>query len=398
MSGLLVLGLASGLLAGAGALEYSLHRRRLRQIPVRIHVSGTRGKSSVTRLLAAGLRKAGRRTCAKTTGTLPRMILPDAEEIPVFRPQGANIIEQTRIVSLATALEAEAFVVECMALKPELHWLSEDKLVRATHGVITNCRADHLDVMGPTEQDVARAMAGMIPIDGTLFTAEKRHLAILEAAARDRGTKLVAVTDEDRAAVSPADLARFSYTEHVDNVALSLKVLASLGVSREVALEGMWRAKPDPGALTEHRLNFFGRRIMFINGFAANDPESSAQVWEMAKARHPDISHRIVVFNLRVDRVSRTTQLARDVSFWHDADAVVLMGTGSYQFARVALRDTNQRHRFVYADAARIEDTFEQILGACGKNSLVVGLGNIGGQGLALIRYFRNRSSMEVAL
>jgi hypothetical protein len=36
-------------------------------IPVRIHVNGIRGKSSVTRLIAAALREAGIRTVAKTT-------------------------------------------------------------------------------------------------------------------------------------------------------------------------------------------------------------------------------------------------------------------------------------------------------------------------------------------
>ena len=47
------------------------------RIPIRIHINGTRGKSSVTRLVAAGLRKGGIRTIAKTTGTYPRIILED---------------------------------------------------------------------------------------------------------------------------------------------------------------------------------------------------------------------------------------------------------------------------------------------------------------------------------
>jgi len=81
-----------------GAAEFVLHRRALFKIPIRIHVNGTRGKSSVTRLVAAGLRAAGVKTCAKTTGTLARMILPDGSELPIYRPAGANIIEQKRIV------------------------------------------------------------------------------------------------------------------------------------------------------------------------------------------------------------------------------------------------------------------------------------------------------------
>jgi len=42
------------------------HRRNLRAISLRIHVAGTRGKSTTTRLIAAGLRAAGHKVVAKT--------------------------------------------------------------------------------------------------------------------------------------------------------------------------------------------------------------------------------------------------------------------------------------------------------------------------------------------
>src|SRR5690606_30516118 len=160
-------------LISAGGAELALHRRNLARIPIRVHVNGTRGKSSVTRLTAAALREAKIVTCAKTPGTLARMILPDGRELPIFRPAGANIIEQRRIVAAAAANGARALVVECMALQPELQSLSEFKMVRATHAVITNARPDHLDVMGPTEADVAWALSGMVPVGGKLYTAER---------------------------------------------------------------------------------------------------------------------------------------------------------------------------------------------------------------------------------
>ncbi|GAB4303120.1 MAG: poly-gamma-glutamate synthase PgsB [Myxococcota bacterium] len=376
-----------------GAVEVVRHRWNLEKIPIRIHVSGTRGKSSVTRLIAAGLREAGITTAAKTTGTLARMILPDANEIPVFRPSGANIIEQIRIIATARDFDAKAIVVECMALQPEYHWLSESLLVRATHGVITNIRADHLDVMGPTEEDVAKAIASMTPVKGVLFTAERRHLHTLQMAANDRGTLLIAVTDDDLKAVTDDDLAKFSYTEHRENVALVLKILEHLGVARDVALRGLWKTKPDPGALTEHTLDFFGRRIIFVNGFAANDPESSEMIWRLSRKRYQEVEQTIALFNLRADRPSRTVQLAKDASFWREADKVVLMGTGAYLFARVAAEDGEDASRFAFGEDESIEEIFERIVELCTSGStLIVGMGNIGGQGLGLVRYFRNRS------
>jgi poly-gamma-glutamate synthase PgsB/CapB len=391
MSGLELLSLAALCLIAIGIAEKWLHRRRLVRIPLRLHVSGTRGKSSVTRLIAAGLRHAGLPTAAKTTGTLARMILPNTKEIPVFRPAGPNILEQIRIINTAESLGVQAIVLECMALQPELHWISEHQLIRATHGVITNIRADHLDVMGPTEADVARAIAGMIPVGGVLITGERTHLDILRYAAEDRGTRLVTVTEEDLAAVTDEDLSRFSYLEHRENVALSLKVLQELKIDREVAMQGMWKASPDPGALVDFEVDFFGRQIFFVNGFAANDPQSTETIWRVAKERHPAVEQTIAVFNLRADRPSRTQQLARETTFWQDADHIVLMGTGAYLFARVASQRGMDSGRFIYAEQDQADEIFETIVGLCGRSNLIVGIANIAGLGLDLVRYFHNR-------
>ncbi len=152
LSACLVAGLAS-----YGVWETRGHQRMLERIPLRVHVNGTRGKSSVTRLIAGGLRAGGRRTFAKTTGTMARIIWPDGSEGDVYRVGRPNIIEQIRIVRRAVESGAEALVMECMAVSPELQPISELRLIQSTVGVITNARADHLDVMGPTVDDVARA-------------------------------------------------------------------------------------------------------------------------------------------------------------------------------------------------------------------------------------------------
>ena len=48
----------------------SIIRKGLRHI---IHVNGTRGKSTVCRLIDAGLKAGGHKVFTKTTGTSPRM-------------------------------------------------------------------------------------------------------------------------------------------------------------------------------------------------------------------------------------------------------------------------------------------------------------------------------------
>jgi len=373
------------------AIEQYVHRRTLSRIPSRIHVSGTRGKSSVTRLVAAGLR-AGTLSClAKTTGTLARIILPDGSERPVYRPGGANIIEQLGIVKLAAKCDAQALVLECMAVKPSLHWVSEHKMVRATHGVITNIRADHLDVMGPTAADVAKAIAGMIPINGCLFTAESRYLNTLQAAAADRNTKLIHIGPDDIAAITSTDMSGFSYVEHRDNLALSLAICQHLGVDRSTALSGMWRAIPDPGALIDIPVSFFGRKITFVNAFAANDPVSTTMAWQAALARHPIVDKKIVIFNLRGDRSLRTKHLAQQCEFINELDHVVLTGSGADTFVRNATKAGRRIDHVKNFEDLSIDAFFERCIGLCGQRSLIVGVGNIGDMGLDITQHFNNR-------
>jgi poly-gamma-glutamate synthase PgsB/CapB len=381
---------ACGVLIAMGVLELILHRRRLKRIPIRIHVNGTRGKTSVTRLIAAGLREAGIRCVAKTTGTVPRFILPNGREVPVYRPGGPNVIEQKQAVTMAAAQRAEALVVECMALQPHLQWLSESRLVRATHGVITNARPDHLDVMGPTEEDVARALAGTVPVGGVFLTAERNHRGFFQQVAEERGSRFHAAEDIDRA-LTADDLRAFPYFEHQENIELALAVCEEVGVNNDTALRGMWRSKPDPGAMTEAEVEFFGRHIVFVNGFAANDPISTRYIWEQSLRRHRHLHRRIAVFNCRSDRADRSEQLAQSYAGWTQADEVVLLGTGQYIFARTAVKSGLDPTRLVFVDRTHPADIFEILLGLAETSALVMGLGNIAGPGLALAEYFANR-------
>jgi poly-gamma-glutamate synthase PgsB/CapB len=376
-------------------IEYRIHIHNLNSIPIRIHVNGTRGKSSVTRLIAGALREHGIKTYAKTTGTLPRMIMKDGREYPIYRPSRANIIEQLRIVSLAAHNKAEVLVVECMALQPILQSLTALKFIRATHGVITNARADHLDVMGPREEDVALSLLGTTPVEGKLFTAEWDYPDAFLFACQDRKSELHVVEQGEIDKISDEEMTGFNHIEHKENVALSLKVCKSLGVPREVALQGMWRALPDPGAMREFEIEIFGRNIIFVNGFAANDPESSERIWQMALGKYQLVKNKIMILNSRADRPDRSKQLGEALGTWPQADRYILMGTGVYLLFRRAVAGGIDASKFVYAEGMTIERIFEEIMGASGKSAMVTGIGNIGGQGLELVNYFQNRTRIS---
>ena len=305
-SPLIILGALALVLIISGLLEFRSHQLVLSNIPVRIHVNGTRGKSSVTRLIAAGLRAGGKRTFAKTTGTAPRVI--DAEGIDriIHRLRSPSIGEQVRLLKYFSAEKPDVVVMECMAVQPQYQWISEHQMVKSDIGVITNARPDHLDEMGPTDVDVVRSLCNSVPIDGTLITAEEKYKNILEEVAEQNGSEFL---HSDEGSITDSELNKFSYIEHPQNIAIALDVCKKMGIKRDVALTGMHSVKPDLGALIVWKLKGENGSLQFVNGMAANDPVSTLQIWKFVIDRYPTTSGSAVFFNSRDDRPLRTNQM-----------------------------------------------------------------------------------------
>ena len=144
--------------------------------------------------------------------------------------------------------------------------------------------------------------------------------------------------------------------------------------------------------MVEYRLEFFGRHVVFVNGFAANDPESTELIWRMALDRHRDIDRTIMVINSRADRPDRSKQLGEALPKWPQAYRYLTVGTGSYLLMRTAVAKGLEASRFVFAEGMGVEQVFEELMGLAGKSAMVMGIGNTAGPGLALVRFFRNRA------
>ena len=371
-----------------GLLEYRRHLVAVRSIPIRVHVNGTRGKSSVTRLIAAGLRGGGVRTVAKTTGTRPRFIFEDGREEPVVRHGKPNIIEQVKIVRRARRHRARALVIECMAVRPELQLVSERRMVRATVSVITNARGDHLDEMGPTLNDVALALCLTIPKQGIVFTAEKDLLPVIEEQAKRLRAEVRPVADSG---VNEGTLNRFGYVEHPENVALALAVCGYLGVNRDRALEGMVTARPDPGALRSSRIIRANKEIEFVNAFAANDAESVILIWKRLNiSRRVDRPLITILFN-RGDRPDRAKEFGRLIAHELCADHCILVGQSTTLVEHVAVGEGLLPRKLINMAGAAPEAILKKVLELTPQRSLVVGIGNIVGIGEEIAAHFENR-------
>lgn len=281
----------SGLLLLAGVVEKWRHRRNLAAIPIRVLVNGTRGKTSVTRLIAAALREAQVRTWAKTTGTQAAWILPDGSEQEYRKNRPVNIREQIPFIRAARRDGAQAVVIECMALHPENQKMMGWEFVRPTVQVMTNARVDHVCEIGATEGETVATLAQSIFPQAQVVADDARF----DAYTPNRISSL-----EER--VEEGYVESFDYPMFQDNVRQALAVARLLGVDRQTALGGMRKARPDVGMCGPFRVGC----CTVINAFAANDLDSSRALLHKALDQYGLAGQPLwVLFNNRSDREFR---------------------------------------------------------------------------------------------
>jgi poly-gamma-glutamate synthase PgsB/CapB len=328
-----------------GVREQEKHIDNLKHVPIRIHVNGIRGKSTVTRIIGGALREGGLRTLTKTTGKAACLIDEKGVERPIIRQGRANIREQVDIMNLAMEKRMDALVIECMALHPELQKVSEHKMIQATIGVITNVRADHLDVMGPTLKDVAMNLSSTVPKDAILVTAEREHLKILEEKATEIRAQVFPV---DPDSIDDEVLKKFSYLNFKENVAIALEVARLIGIPDDVALRGMYKAQPDPGLMTINRTRVDGEVFTFINAFGVNDKDSTTVVYnELERRGYFSDAHLVGVFHARGDRVTRTLDFGKAMVEEMGFERIVLIGKMTNLFIIEAMKAGYLKDRII---------------------------------------------------
>jgi poly-gamma-glutamate synthase PgsB/CapB len=354
------------------------NRKKLKYI---IHINGIRGKSTVCRLIDAGLRAGGYKVFTKVTGTSPRIIDTDFREKIIKRSGKANIIEQIKTINWAVKDGAEILILECMAINPQLQYICEHKILRSDISVITNVRYDHLDVMGNDLDSIAESLSNSIPQNGILFTLSEKYFDFFKTKADKLNSDIYLVE------CNPKLIKKYEEIDFYENVAISLKICEYLGVDKNIAFNGMKNYKRDPGTLQVIKIiNKINSNIFFINAMAANDPDSTQIIINRLSEKNILNNKKYLLINNRKDRVNRSEQYINFVLEHKNMFSKILIsGEIKNLFYNKLINNNIDKNNILII---KNENTLDDLINNINEDIDIIAVGNIYGYGEKILNYF----------
>lgn len=354
--------------------QYEGKRNRDKFIHV-IHVNGTRGKSSTTRLIDAGLRGGDYKIFSKTTGSSPMTIDVGGKEKLIKRRGRANIKEQFAIMRQAVKEGADILVIECMAVKPELQYLAQNKILRADISIVTNARRDHLEEMGPSLDDVAISLGNVMPTKGRFITADENYFDLYKEMGKEKDSQVILAENYE----NNHDI------DFPDNLAIALEVCKILGINRDIAISRMKNYKKDPGVLKTYLINNTkNKEIYFINGFAINDSDSIEIIYNHIKSlAYTKGKDFILLINNRMDRGNRARQHIEMICSLQ-FDKIWIVGSYRGFMKRSLVKRAIKEDKI----SIGIKDMGQEI-NSLGKDSIIFAIGNLVGNGQRIINHIK---------
>ncbi len=265
--------------------------KRLEKIPIRILVTGSRGKSSIVRLLSAALSGYGLSVMGRITGVLPRE-LNGRKECLILR-SGPGTVEEMRWWLSSLPLGLDAVVMENSAVAPELQPLAWNWL-RPGCTVLTNVRPDHEEVWGRGEEMASLALCSAIgggPVVLPSSVAEKPFVSEILCG---QGCTLNPCPD--------------GATFREGHLSIVKETCRLFGFEAEKCADFAADLSPD---IADFKVFREGEGCL-ASAFSANDPESTESLFLSVGWNREETT---VLYNSRKDRVGRL----RSFSSWLSA-------------------------------------------------------------------------------
>ncbi|NNJ79773.1 MAG: capsule biosynthesis protein CapB [Xanthomonadales bacterium] len=253
---------------------------------LRVLVTGSRGKSSVARLLHAAFEACGLETWTRITGVVPRQLGPGGTR-EILRTSGAHV-EEMRWWLRSLPQKAQAIVLENSSITPELQPLAA-RWLRPHLTILTNVLPDHQEAWGPGPAAAAEALAAGLHPDGRVLMPEHlEHDKSLRSLLEKRGCTAVFATAEDSGGPAHQSV----------NAGLALAALEHLGLpagEARRAVQGLGQDRYDFRVL-RHR----GAELALA--FSVNDIASTRALFRSLRWREESTR---LVYNHRADRPGR---------------------------------------------------------------------------------------------
>ncbi len=299
---------------------------RLQRIPLRVLVTGSRGKSSTVRLIHAALMAGGIPTLGKMTGMASRELDTGGVEHSTNRIGQVSILEMLETVHRSFSRDAvapQAIVLECMAVNPDLIVMTTDDIVRPQVSIVTNALWDHLEEQGTTLTDIAVSLSRVMSGAEVTITAEHREAtrAVLAYQAKRQGCAFDAVSG----ARVPAEILHRLHGAHPDNIAMALAVAEFAGIDRETAVRGMEVATEEPLPTLPVTTIIDGVEWWYQDIGSVNDTDSLTPALLDAKSQMPKDAATLAILTTRWDRPLRAIQFAASITP-ADVDGIIIVG------------------------------------------------------------------------
>ena len=262
------------------SLFQSLRGGRASLPPMRILVTGARGKSSVTRLLTAALEACGAAPAGRITGVLPRELFKGRERL-ILRAGPGSVGEMKWWLG-SLPYEAGSVVLENSAVAPDLQLLAW-RWLKPSCTVLTNVRPDHEDAWGKGEEAAAGVLCSGIG-GGPVFLPESAAGGMAAALLSARGCELRTCPDGKNFRETHLSLVR--------------GVCEFLGLDEGKALGAASALAPD---VADFQIFDEGEGRLAC-AFSANDPASAIDLFAETGWRSQETT---ALFNSRKDRTFR---------------------------------------------------------------------------------------------
>lgn len=316
----------------------------------RILVTGSRGKSSIVRLLHAAMNAAGLPTYARITGVVPRELGPESVRT-ISRSSGAHV-EEMRWWLRQLPESARGIVLENSAITPELQSLAGSWL-QPDISIISNTYADHQEVWGPTNAHAARALVAGIPRGGRV---------VVPADTRSDGLLMELLGNRNASIVFAHPIPTAGEGHRASNAGLATATIQQLGLEEKPALEAMLALPRD--SYDFHVARYAGAELAMA--FSVNDIASTRAVF--SSLDWPESETRLV-YNHRHDRPERLKSFVD----WLTRPP----------WRQVLIIGDKPRSRLDFARYVKIKNT-ESLLKLFQPGDRIFGCGNIAGLPLSL--------------